>query len=54
MLYGAIETRATVQSDGTFELTVAVLPDDWGDEECITYDPHGLASNIPFVDIGLT
>ncbi len=54
VLYGAIETRATVQSDGTFELTVAVLPDDWGDEECITYDPHGLASNIPFVDIGLT
>jgi hypothetical protein len=51
---GVFDTRAAVWPDGRFEFAVIVDPNDWGWEHCITYDPHGLASNVPGVFIGVT
>jgi hypothetical protein len=52
--YGVFETRAAVWPDGRFEFAVILDPNDWGWESAITHDPHGLASNVPSVFIGLT
>jgi hypothetical protein len=52
--YGVIETRSAVDETGYFEFAVILDPGQWGWEFAITHDPHGLASNEPFTDIGMT
>lgn len=52
--FGVFEIRSAVDEDGHFEFAVILDEDDWGVEYAVTYDPHGLESNVPFGEIGLT
>jgi len=52
--YGVFDTRAAVWPDGRFEFAVTLDPGVWGWESAVTWDPHGLQSNIPSVFVGLT
>jgi hypothetical protein len=50
----AFNTRAVVQPDHTIEFTIVLDDDATGYEYMVTADPHGLASNIGVIYIGLT
>jgi hypothetical protein len=52
--YGVFVTRSAVDENGHFEFAIILDEDDSGLESAVTYDPHGLQSNIPLCDVGLT
>jgi hypothetical protein len=43
-----------VDENGHFEFAVILEEDQWGWEFAVTYDPHGLQSNVPVSEIGMT
>jgi hypothetical protein len=53
-LFGVFETRSAVDENGHFEFAWILDEGQWGLEYAVTYDPHGLESNIDFRWIGLT
>jgi hypothetical protein len=52
--FGVFVTRSAVDANVHFEFAVILDDDDMGLEYALTHDPHGLASNMPFGEIGLT
>lgn len=52
--YGVYATRSAVDENGHFEFAIIYDGEDWGWENAITYDPHGLESNVRFDDLGIT
>ena len=53
-LYGVQEVRAVVKSDGTFSVTLAVDPVDWGMQYARVVDPLGAISNESSVYVGFS
>lgn len=51
---GVFTMRSAVDETGHFLFSVILDGDPQGVEYAITYDPHGLPSNMPFAEIGLT
>jgi hypothetical protein len=52
--YGAVDKRASVWADGTFQFVVIAHQEDWGDAMAIVTDRYG-ATSIPFTNyIGMT
>lgn len=52
--FGVFEIRSAVNELGHFEFAVILDGDPQGLEFALTHDPHGLASNMPFGEIGMT
>jgi hypothetical protein len=52
--YGVFQTRSAVNEQGHFSFAIILGNDQVGMEYAVTYDPHGLQSNIPFGEIDLT
>lgn len=50
--YGALQTRAAVDEDGTWGFAVIVDPADWGFVSAVYKDPHGALSNTVFEYLG--
>jgi hypothetical protein len=47
-------TRAAVDENGHFEFAIILDDETWGFEYAVTYDPHGLQSNVDSCEVGLT
>jgi hypothetical protein len=51
---GVFQARSAVNDQGHFEFAIILDESVLGMEYAVTYDPHGLQSNVPFGEIGLT
>jgi hypothetical protein len=51
--YGVYVARSAVDENGHFEFAVLLLNGEYGPEYAVTRDPHGLASDVVFDEMGL-